>query len=67
MSLLSRFEHLIALDPDLLPRDARFADLADVVGRADPAELAVLLEMILRQARMASTPWRPRTMQEWLT
>jgi hypothetical protein len=67
MSLLTRFDALVALDPREVPRDARFADLADAVARAELPELADLVAQVLRLARVSGQPWRPRTMHEWLT
>lgn len=67
MSLLQHFDTLVEIDPTVIARHASSADLAAWVAALTPAQQAELFTLLARHAQAQATPWRPKTMQAWLT
>jgi hypothetical protein len=67
MTCLYHFDTLIEFDAHAVDPHHPRAEHGHPATAADLSELAQLLASILRLAESVRTPWRPQTMEQWLT
>jgi hypothetical protein len=67
MTCLHHFDTLTEIKPHDAGRRCSQTDPSPLATTVDLTELARLLASILSLAESVRTPWRPRTMEQWLT
>ena len=67
MTCLDHFDTLLEFDAHAVDPRHCHAQPGRTATSADLTELAQLLASILRLAESVRAPWRPQTMEQWLT